>query len=347
MVLQWHLTAKCDQNCLHCYVHDGRTYQRELQNELTHKQCIKVVDDYVAMCDTLGRSIRRINFTGGDPLLRPDFFDILAYARGKGIVTGILGNPNHLDYPTAVKLKGLGLSSYQVSIDGMEETHDRFRGRKGLFKDTVRALRLLNEIGINSHVMFTLSRENAHELVDVIRTVVRERVRVFNFDRVVPIGSGEQYGGQQMMTPQESKDVLLKAFSEYTYYQSQGCFTRLGMKDKFWYLLLYELGLLDPARDAYPGIDLGCKIGKEIITVVADGTVMSCRRLPVPLGKVPGQSLLDVFRNAPLHKSFLKEKDIKKCGKCELLHFCKGCPAVAYASCGDFMGADPQCWKQR
>lgn len=74
----------------------------------------------------------RINFTGGDPLLREDIFDLIGYARKKGILVGILGNPNHLDYETACKLKKLGVSRYQVSIDGLEDTHDRLRDREGL-----------------------------------------------------------------------------------------------------------------------------------------------------------------------------------------------------------------------
>ncbi len=90
----------------------------------------------------------------------------------------------------------------------------------------------------------------------------------------------------------------------------------------------------------------GCGIGSSILTVLADGTVYSCRRLPIQIGKVPEQSIKDIFINSPEHNKMRQVEKMQKCSKCELLQFCRGCPAVAYAIYGDYMAPDPQCWKE-
>jgi len=342
--LQWHLTARCDQHCLHCYLYDSPTYERELKGELIYEDCCKIIDDFSDTFDNWGMPTR-ISFTGGDPLLREDIFDLIAHARGKGIGVGILGNPNHLDYETAKRLKDLGVSRYQVSIDGLEETHDRLRGRKGLFRDTIRAIHVLEDVGIPSVVMFTLSRENADELIGVIRTVAKEGVSIFDFARIVPIGAGKQLR-EQMLTPNEYRELLLKVLEEYRCLQENGCRTYFGRKDHLWRLLYQEVGLLKPLPKDKETIYNGCGIGSSILTVLADGTVYACRRLAVEIGKVPEQSIRDIFINSSEHNKMRRVEKMQKCGKCELIQFCRGCPAVAYGTYGDYMAPDPQCWKE-
>lgn len=342
--LQWHVTAKCEQDCMHCYLYENPTYERELKNELSFEESCKIIDDFSNTFDNWGMPTW-ISFTGGDPLTRKDIFDLISYARERGIGIGILGNPNHLDYSTAMKLKEEGVTRYQVSIDGLEETHDRLRGRKGLFKDTIRAIHVLEEAGIPSVVMSTVSKENADELIEVIRTVAKEGVSIFDFARVVPIGAGEQLRGQ-MLSPQEYKNLLLKILEEYKLLQETGCQTHFGRKDHLWTLLYQELGLLKPMPKDKETIYGGCGIGSGILTLLADGTVYACRRLPVEIGKVPEQSIKDIFINSPEHNKMRQIEKMHKCSKCELMQFCRGCPAVAYATYNDYMAPDPQCWKE-
>lgn len=286
----------------------------------------------------------KINFTGGDPLLREDIFELLRYARNKEIGLGILGNPNLLNHEIAKKLNDVGVTSYQVSIDGLEKTHDRLRGRKGLFKDTIRAIHILEEVGITSVVMFTLSRENADELIRVIQTVAKEGVSVFDFARIVPIGAGEQLRGQ-MLSPQEHKRLLLEILEEYKHLQENGCKTYFGRKDHLWHLLYQELGLLKPLPKDKETVYGGCGIGSSTLTILADGTVYACRRLALKIGKIPEQSIRDVFINSSELNKMRHVDKMQKCSKCELVQFCRGCPAVAYATYGDYMAPDPQCWK--
>lgn len=265
---------------------DELTYRSELRNELKFSDCLKVLDDFIRTTKEWGIG-RYISFTGGDPLLKPEIYDLIRASTENGIPAGILGNPNLLTRKTAQKLKELGLVRYQVSLDGMEQTHDRLRGRKDLFKDTLRAIKILNENGIRSVVMFTLSRVNADELIDVIRLVSEEKVSAFDFARLVPVGKGAQLKGQ-MLTPFEYRELLLKVLSEYQRLQEEGSQTQFGRKDHLWKLLYYELGLFKKLRNEDEGLIYdGCAIGNRTVSILADGTVYACRRLPVKIGKVP------------------------------------------------------------
>ena len=343
-ILQWHLTAKCEYNCQHCYMHDSPTYKSELKNELDFNTCLRIIDDFSNTLDHW-KIHGRINFTGGDPLLKEGVFDIMEYAREKDISIGILGNPDKINYTTAGKLKDLGVSRYQISIDGLEETHDRLRGKKGAFKDAIRAIRILEDVGIPTVVMFTLSKVNAHELIDVIRLVAREGVSIFDFARLVPIGNGKNLK-EQMLTPREYRTLLLKVLEEYKKLQEKGCRTIFGRKDHLWRLLYQEVGLLKPLPKDRETIYSGCGIGINLLTILADGTVFPCRRLPIKIGEVPRQSIREIFIESKVLNRMRDINSMQKCGKCELRQFCRGCPAVAYGAYGDYTAKDPQCWKE-
>ncbi len=107
------------------------------------------------------------------------------------------------------------------------------------------------------------------------------------------------------------------------------------------------MGLLGALSEDKDTVFRGCPIGIYLLVIVADGVVYPCRRLPVRIGKVPQQSLREIFIKS---KELNKMRDIgkmEKCRKCDLLQYCRGCPAVAYgASDGNYFAPDPQCWRE-
>jgi len=339
--LQWHVTAKCPNRCAHCYLQESEGYRSEIENELSFNECLRVIDDFQATLKAWNVG-GRINFTGGDPLLKEGIFDLVKYVREKDMLVGILGNAEFLDYENVSRLKKLEVTSYQVSIDGMEATHDRFR-REGSFKETLRGIKLLNQVGLRSEVMFTVSKQNMNELVDVIRLVAKEEVSVFDFSRLVPIGKGIQFK-DDLIEAKEYRNLLLRVREEYRRLKREGCQTIFGTKENLWVLLHKELGLLPQLTEDKNTVFRGCAIGNNFLTVVADGTVYSCRRLPIIIGKVPDQSLRDIFIRSPELNRMRRVEKMKKCSKCDLLQHCRGCPAVGYGYTGDYFAPDPQCW---
>jgi len=336
--IQWNLTDKCSNRCKHCYLDSNK----ESAAELTFSDCLKVLEDIEKTINNWGIA-GRISFTGGDPLLRKEIFDLIERVCEKKIEVGILGNPEYLTYETAQKLKKLGVVSYMLSLDGLEKTHDFLRG-KGSFGRTLKAIKILNSAGMHTLVMFTLSKRNADELIPVINLVAKEKVAEFNFSRLVPVGRGTRFA-EELIEPGEYRKLLIKVLEEYRRLKDKGHNTVFGRRESLWNLLSQEMGLLSPSREDKKTICGGCPIGVSALTILTDGTVYACRRLPVKIGKVPEQSIEDIFINSPeLNKMRAVEK-MQRCGRCDLVQYCRGCPAVAYATSGSYYESDPQCWK--
>lgn len=340
-VLQWHVTARCAEECKHCYAKDSPDFDPQIDDELPVKQCLKVLDSFDRFLK--GNSlVGRINLTGGDPLLKDGLLELIIAARARGIKVGLLGNPGSLDTETALRLKGAGVFRYQLSIDGLRATHDKLRGRRGHFDDTLRALEALKVAGLPSVVMFTLSKENFRELPAVARLAAERGVKVFDFARLVPQGRGRGIG---MLSPTEFREVLVRMLDAYRDLEAEGFETYFGRKEALWALLYSELGLFEPPR--WDGrIHSGCSAGSKVLTVLADGTVYPCRRLPIPVGKVPRDDVAGILFNARAHVELRDASRLKKCRGCGLLPYCRGCPAVAFGASGDPFAPDPQCWKE-
>jgi len=340
--LQFHVTPKCDNRCSHCYVTDERTYRHEIENQLNSAECYNIIDNFADFTKKFGIN-GRVYFTGGDPLLREDFLDLLEYTKNNGLESCILGNPNRLDYEMAEELKNRGVFRYQISIDGLEDMHDKFRGRKGLFKKSLEAIKILNDTGIRSVVMTTVGRYNAPELPEIIETVTKAGVKSFDFSRLVPIGRGKELEGQ-MLSPQEYRSLLIEVDDTYRRLRESGFDTYFGRKDHLWKLLYQEKGLFNP--EPYDGtIYAGCGMGWKHLTVLSDGSVLPCRRLPIVIGKVPEQSFEDIFLKSEELNKIREVEKLEKCRDCDLLAYCRGCPAVAYGLTGNYFSPDPQCWK--
>ena len=344
-IIQWHITGLCDQSCLHCYmVNDPKSHRRELKNELSLKDCKSVIDSFLEFCK-IAKARPSINFTGGDPILRHDFFELLQYASSNEIRIAIMGNPFHLNPGNIAMMKGLGVKSYQVSIDGMEETHDSLR-KQGSFRSTLRAIGLLTEGGMRTVVMFTLSKKNYRDLFEVMKLVDNLGVNAFAFARLSrnSIIDTNILPEEGEFTPGEYKDLLIAAQQLINELVSKGSKTKFTLKDHLWKLLLYEQGKLQLDPNPHGQVISGCHIGGRDLAILADGTVFACRRFNSPIGKVPKQSILEVFTSKELDY-YRDIGKFEKCSKCPLSNYCRGCPAVSYGSSGgNFYAPDPQCW---
>lgn len=338
--IQWHITAKCDQRCKHCYASDPETYKAECMNEMPLVKCLQVIDSLVAFCQKLDAN-PHVVLTGGDPLLCDHFFELAEYAHSKGCIISILGNPFHLTEENLGRLKKLELRSYQISIDGLRDIHDHIR-KPGSFDASIEGLKKLKHHGIRAVVMFTISKENVCDLIPVMRYVGEVGVDAFAFSRVCGFGSGK--GIDCSFTPDEYRRVLEAALVEERYLKSKGIKTKYNHKDHLWVPLMTELGeeTIKPIDDGV--IYGGCSLGCHGFCVLADGTVFACRRFKSPIGKIPDQSVEDVFLSTEM--DYYRDTKFEKCSKCELLQHCRGCPAVAYGQAGRFGAPDPQCWKE-
>jgi radical SAM protein with 4Fe4S-binding SPASM domain len=340
--IQFHLTVKCDSRCKHCYQFESDSYASELKNELSLSDVLAILDDYE---NTLVRWNANgfISFSGGDPMLRDDLLDIVRHASSLKRVqsVNILGNPYHITAKTAEALYQAGVRHYQISIDGNEATHDDLR-LPGSYHESIRALKLLKKAGIDTAIMFTLSKRNHTDLLDVIHLANEIGVGSFTFARLSSIGHGKILG-TETLHPNEFRAIYLAALKEYDKIIQVNDSIRFPKKDHLWVPLFWELGHLN--KEDLKRYHIGkCGMGERHLTILSDGTAVACRRLPIPLGKLPHQSIRKVF----LESKFLHQvRDIgnfEKCGRCRFGAICLGGPAVAHGHYGRPFAPDPQCW---
>lgn len=292
------------------------------------------------MCEMYDR-LPYFYITGGDPILHPDFWKLLELLKNKDIPFTILGNPFHLNDEVSGKLKEYGCQKYQLSLDGMRETHDWFR-KPGSFDGTLEKISCIKNAGIRSVIMTTVSGTNIKEIPDIIDTVVKYGVDIFAFSRYCPTSEERGTG----MTPQEYHDLLNTCYQKFKKYEAEGCNTYFNRKDHLWTLYEYEKGIFQIPEDAEDEIIYGgCNCGNCHFTILPTGDLYACRRFESKVGNVFEDRIADVWicDKMEAYRDYTK---FKKCSKCILLRFCRGCPAVTYGTTGDFYEADPQCWKE-
>ena len=332
---QWHITDECDQRCRHCYIFSGEARRSLLQTPW--QQMLKAVDACLEMCE---RFQRRPHFylTGGDPLLHPDFWRLAESLHGLKLDFTVLGNPFHLDEAVCARLRELGCVRYQMSLDGLRETHDWFR-KPGSYDCTMEKLPLLRQAGIETAIMSTVSARNIAEIPALIHEAVNAGVSVYAFARYCP----ERGKGENGIAPLEYRKLLERCDSIYQKYEQEGCGTAFARKDHLWTLYYYETGRFRIPEDAEPDIIYGgCNCGNCHLTILPNGDVYACRRLPSRVGNVFEDDLTHIWLEDM--EAYRDYSAFEKCSRCKLLPYCRGCPAVAYSATGSFYGADPQCW---
>ncbi len=335
---QWHITDHCDQRCKHCYIF-SEDPDRDLA-AMTWQQIEDCFYNCLDFCEVYSRS-PYFYITGGDPILHRHFWQLLELLAKGNIPFAILGNPFHLTVSVCRDLKALGCQKYQLSLDGMRETHDWFR-KPGSFDCTIEKIGVIKEAGLRSVVMTTVSSANAQELPAIIDAVVAAGVDVFAFARYCPTSQDKDRG----LSPWQYRELLDRCHRKFQHYQAQGCATYFNRKDHLWTLYLHEQGLFEIPQDAQEGMIYGgCNCGNCHLTILPDGDVYACRRVQNSrVGNVFSDRLADLW--VCQMEGYRDYHKFKKCSRCELLPYCRGCPAVASGSDGDFYGVDPQCWKE-
>lgn len=342
--IQWHITTNCSNRCRHCYMFDESTYESERNNELDYNNLIKILDDIKNFEDKWGFDISNFFITGGDPLLRKDWKSFLEelVKRGKNIY--LMGNPETLTEENLQFLSNAGIRQFQMSLDGMEENHDYFRS-SGSFRRTVSALTKLKQHGIKGTIMSTLTPLNKDEFFELMEFVVKNTdAQGFAFDIVASVGNAS--GIEKRFTAQEIKDVFEEYLKRKESLYKEGYKVRIAEKSSLFKLLHYDRDEFSPFSTDKESIISGCHIGFTCFTIISDGTVMACRRFPLKVGKLPEQSIEEIFLGNEELKKFRRPQYYKACGSCSFFKVCRTCPAVVYGETGNPFDKNPVCFKQ-
>ena len=182
-VVVWNVGRRCNLRCVHCYSH---SHDRQYTGELTHEEGLRLIDDLAAF----GAPV--LLFSGGEPLMRPRLFELIAHARELGMRAVLSTNGTLITPEVAGQLKEFGLSYVGVSLDGLEETNDRFRGVKGAFEMALEGMRNCRKAGIKVGLRFTMNRRNAQDIGGIFDLLISEDIPRVCFYHLVYAGRGSK-----------------------------------------------------------------------------------------------------------------------------------------------------------
>lgn len=199
-VVVWNVTRRCNLKCVHCYAHANAA---AAPDELSHAEGLALLDDLKAF------GVPVVLFSGGEPLMRPDLFDLVAHTVASGMRAVISTNGTLISREVALRLKDLGLSYVGISLDGIEPTHDRFRGKKGAFAAALAGVRRCQEVGLKVGLRFTLNRANFREVSAIFDLVEEYHIPRICFYHLVYTGRGSELLDQALSHAETRQTVDL------------------------------------------------------------------------------------------------------------------------------------------
>jgi len=341
----WETTQACDLACVHC-----RACAHALRSplELSTREAKGLIDGIAGM------QVPLFVLTGGDPLKRPDIFELVEYATKLGVRISLTPSATPLLTREAIEnLKSAGLARLAVSLDGSRSAiHDAFRGVGGSYEWTLRAVRWAREIGLPVQINTTITRRNLVDFEDLVRLLETLEIVLWSVFFLVPTGRGQT---ADLVSAEEFESVFAKLYQvsrrvpfdiktteaqHYRRYVAQRrAEERRGSSSPY----SGKATTKEPA-DGIGRAPRGLNDGKGFVFVSHKGDAFPSGFLPLAAGNVRKQSLEEIYRDSPLFVGLRDATNLKgKCGVCEFREICGGSRARAYAMTGDCFAEEPCC----
>ncbi|AAK42035.1 radical SAM protein [Saccharolobus solfataricus] len=335
-VVTWNLTRKCNLKCLHCYINASP----EGEDGLTTEEALGLIDEMAEM------KIPLIIMSGGEPLMRRDFFELASYARSKGIKLALSTNGTLISESVAKRLKELDFSYVGISLDSYDpEFHDKFRGLNGAFNMTVKGIGNAINVGLNVGLRFTITAKNIHQVDEYMKLALKLGVKRITFYHLSASGRGREL--REWMYTLEEYVSFINKMIDYAIKLSGKIEieTTLGQFDGVY--IAKKLARNEEELEKYlKFVENSGGCGRKMISIYPNGDVYPCQFIDFyKLGNVREKPLKEIIKNIPdLFINTDKYLKGRYCDKCEYKSACKGGDrARAYYWNEDIYGDDPLC----
>lgn len=340
LMIVWNYTNKCNLRCKHCYQSAGAKGKAGVK-ELTTEERLRVVDILAE------RDIPSLFFSGGEPLIEKDFFEIAEYAKKKGLYMSIATNGTLITDEVAERIADIGFGYVQVSIDAADPMkHDEFRGVPGMWKRAVDGIKTLIKHGVITCIAYTHTKDTHDEFRGILK--LREelgayKVIVYNY---IPVGRG---GFENDPTPEQRDELYRIMYDQLdaghhviaTTAPVMGAYCKMFQGDSV--ILAHYADLKVKELGVIAEVIGGCGAGRAYAALQPDGTLTPCVYMPeVPLGNVLKDDFDYLWNGHPVIKTLRNYKE-NACGTCPYFAVCGGCRARAYQYFNDFLAPDPGC----
>ncbi len=345
-IVVWNTTRKCNLRCRHCY---AGAENKDFEGELTTEEGLALIDDLA------GFGVPVLLFSGGEPLRREDLFELGRYATGKGMRTVISTNGTLITPEKAEEIKRTGFSYVGVSLDGMEATNDRFRGRKGAFEDALRGMRNCSNAGVRVGLRFTINKHNYLDVPAIFDLIEAEGIKRVCFYHLVYSGRGSQMKDEDL-TNDETREVVDLIFQKTREFHEKDLGTEILTVDNHTDgVYLYQKLKEENPKRAEEALQMlrwngGNNSGIAIGNVDNLGDVHADQFWwHHSFGNVRERRFSEIWRDTsdPLMAGLKNRKPLLKgrCGECSYLEICNGNFRVrAEAVYDDVWAPDPACY---
>jgi len=344
-LIVWNYTNACNLRCKHCYQRAGKMSNDELGLE----ERLNIVEQLV------DNDVVAIAFSGGEALLRDDFWEVARHAAREGLYLSLATNGTLLTKNVVQRLKDVGIQYFEISLDSVDPLkHDAFRGVPGAWGRTVTGIQnVVAQEGAYSCIATTITNENYHELEDLVAFSTKlgvDRTLFFNF---IPVGRGADIIDIDL-PPDVREDILQQMYLHLSGQNEKvEIFTTAPQLSRVC-MMNSQTGIMSIAHVGaaefsdkvgllaeYIG---GCGAGRMYSAIQPNGIVTPCVFLPIPVGDLRSELFIDIWKNAEVMRSLRERHDLKgHCGSCDYRNVCGGCRARAYAYFNDIKAPDIGC----
>ena len=345
-IVVWNITQRCNLKCKHCYA----AGVADVSQELTHEGALRAIDGFAAFgCPVL-------LFSGGEPFIRADILELATYARQKGLRVVFSTNGTCITEEIAKKIAAIGVSYVGISIDGVRETHDAFRGVPGAYERSLAALRYCREAGVKVGLRVTLTRANVKEISSIFQLMREENIPRICLYHLVYTGRGADLQSEDL-SHEESRAAVDCIINETkASFEAGHPLEVLTVDNHCDAPYLWMRMVKEGAPNADEVLKLlqmngGNSSGNGLSCVSWDGTVYPDQFWrDKPLGNVKEKPFGEIWGNPPegsfLHQLRHKPEHVTgRCKTCRFLNLCGGnFRARAEAATGDVWGEDPACY---
>lgn len=342
----WDFTHRCNLRCAHCY----QDAQKALPHELDTEEAKRLVEE---LADA---GVVIIAFSGGEPLMREDFFEVAAHARKNDIYVALATNGTLITPEMAGRIRSVGIEYVEISVDGKNaESHDAIRGIPGAFDRTIAGIRNCVAAGFYTCMATTVTRANYPEIPEIYSLASDlgvNRLMCFNF---IPTGRGVDMAGQDI-SPEERRDLmryLMARTREGTGPEALSTAPQVASV-----ALEDERGV--PVGHFYAGEAIegktellaefigGCGAGRLYCSIEPEGDVQPCVFMPITVGNVRDTPFHEIWHSSKVLQELRDRSQLSgACAGCGNRYICGGCRARGWAYFGDIRAPDPGCINNR
>ena len=337
--IAWEITRRCNLRCVHC--RSSSQLEVEGHPDFSLDEAKRGLDDIRSYASPV------VVLSGGEPLLRPDVFDIARYGTALGLRMCLATNGSLVTADTCRQITESGIRMVSLSLDGSTATvHDDFRNQPGAFDGVMNAIRLFNAHNIDFLVNSSFTKRNQDEAPKIHQLVKSLGATAWYLFMIVPTGRGEEIMAE--LIPPDEYEAMLNWHYDMEKEEDE-LLVRPTCAPQYYRVVLQRAkqeGERFKRRTLKfsTGGSKGCLAGQLICMIDVDGNVLPCSYFPLPAGNIRHQSFREIWEESPL---FLEMRDFAgykdHCGRCEYLNVCGGCRARAWAVTGDYLAGEPFC----